>query len=180
MLEAIEKYLGIDFSKVNDNDDESLKDIAERFEIDIEDGLSKGVLMNEVFEKYVEPRLIQPCFICDFPVEVSPLAKRKPDNPDFTYRFEGFIAAYEIINAFSELNDPTDQRERFEEQMKLRESGDEEAHAMDEDFLNALEYGMPPAGGLGVGIDRLIMVLTDNPSIRDVILFPTMRPKGDD
>ena len=130
-----------------------------------------------MFETFVEENLIQPTFIYDYPVEVSPLTKKKPDRPDLTERFEFFITSREMGNAYSELNDPIDQKERFVSQMKKREAGDEEANMMDDDYVTALEYGMPPTGGMGIGIDRLIMLLTDSYSIRDVLLFPTMKPR---
>ncbi|MCD5405368.1 MAG: lysine--tRNA ligase [Desulfotomaculum sp.] len=176
MLEAIEKYSGVDFS---DMDFDEAKSKAEELGIEVDECKTTGDVLNEVFEQKVEPNLIQPTFIMDYPVEISPLAKRKKDNPKLTYRFELFIFGCEVANAFSELNDPIEQKKRFLEQLKKRQAGDEEAHVMDEDYIRALEYGMPPAGGLGIGIDRLVMLFTNSPSIRDVILFPLMRPEKD-
>ncbi|MEW8973611.1 MAG: lysine--tRNA ligase [Tissierellaceae bacterium] len=174
MEEAIKEFVGVDFSTIN-SDEEAIA-IAKAKGLEIEPGMKRGHIISEMFEEFCEEHLIQPTFITGHPVEISPLAKRNPDDPRKTNRFEAFINTWEIANAFSELNDPIDQRNRFEEQVKQKEAGDNEAHPMDTDFINAIEVGLPPTGGLGIGIDRMIILLTDQPSIRDVLLFPTMKP----
>lgn len=173
MIEAVKKYTGIDFDEVADT--ETAKKLADEKDVHYEDRHTKGDILNLFFEEFVEENLIQPTFIMDHPVEISPLTKRKPDKPDYVERFELFITAREMCNAYSELNDPIDQRERFKAQEAALAAGDEEANTTDEDFLNALEIGMPPTGGIGYGIDRLVMLLTNAPAIRDVLLFPTMK-----
>ncbi len=175
MTEGVKKYTGIDFATLKD--DEEARAVCKN-KVEITGKITKGELLNEMFEAYVEEHLIQPTFVYDYPIEISPLAKKKSDDPMMTERFEAFVFGRELINAFSELNDPIDQKERFIGQVERKDSGDDEAHPYDEDFITALEYGMPPAGGLGIGIDRLIMFLTDSPSIRDVIIYPTMRDKN--
>ena len=178
MAEAVKEYAGIDFMALSP--EEALEAVKAKG-LEIEPGKeSWGDLMAQCYDEYVEANLMQPTFITDYPVEISPLAKRKPSDPRLTERFECFIYGRELCNAFSELNDPIDQKGRFERQVALRAAGDEEAGMMDEDFINALEYGMPPTGGMGMGIDRLVMFLTDAASIRDVLLFPTMKPLDSD
>ena len=175
MIDAIKEKTGIDFSEVK-NDEEARK-LADEKGVELEEGkTTRGHIINEFFETFVEETLIQPTFIMDYPVEVSPLTKRKKDNPSLTERFEVFIGGREYGNAYSELNDPIDQYERLKKQAEARANGDEEAGMMDEDFVNALEIGLPPTGGLGIGLDRLIMLLTNSASIRDILLFPTMKP----
>ena len=174
LFEGIKEYANIDIS---DADESELRKVADRLKITIEKGWGRGKIIDEIFSEFVEPKLIQPTFVIDYPVEMSPLAKKHRTNPRLVERFEPIIAGKEIGNAFSELNDPLDQRERFETQMKLREGGDEEAQVLDEDYIRALEYGMPPTAGLGIGIDRLVMLMTDQSSIRDVLFFPQMRPE---
>ncbi len=173
MVDAVKKYAGVDFNEIKT--DEEAKALAKEKGIEFEDRHKKGDILNLFFEEYAEEHIIQPTFVMDHPVEISPLTKKKPDNPDYVERFEFFMNGWEMANAYSELNDPIDQRERFKAQEELLAQGDEEANKTDEDFLNALEIGMPPTGGIGFGIDRMTMLLTDSAAIRDVLLFPTMK-----
>ena len=176
MVDAVKKYAGVDFNEIPDT--EAAKALAKEKGIEFEERHQKGDILNLFFEEYVEDHLIQPTFIMDHPIEISPLTKKKPDNPDYVERFEFFMNGWEMANAYSELNDPIDQRARFEAQEKALAAGDDEAEHTDEDFLNALSIGMPPTGGIGFGIDRMVMMMTNSPAIRDVLLFPTMKTLG--
>lgn len=174
MLDAVKKYAGVDFNEIHTL--EEARAIAKEHHIEYEERHQKGDILNLFFEEFVEEHLVQPTFVMDHPIEISPLTKKKPENPDYVERFEFFMNGWEMANAYSELNDPIDQRERFKAQEALLAQGDEEANTTDEDFLYALELGMPPTGGIGFGIDRMVMLLTDSPAIRDVLFFPTMKP----
>ena len=173
MVDAVKKYANVDFNEISTT--EEAKKLADEHHIEYEDRHKKGDILNLFFEEYVEEHLIQPTFVMDHPIEISPLTKKKPENPEYVERFEFFINGWEMANAYSELNDPIDQRERFEAQEEAFEAGDDEANHTDEDFLNALSVGMPPTGGIGFGIDRMVMIMTNSPAIRDVLLFPTMK-----
>ncbi len=173
MVDAVKKYANVDFNEISNT--EEAKKLADEHHIEYEDRHKKGDILNLFFEEYVEDHLIQPTFVMDHPVEISPLTKKKPENPEYVERFEFFMNGWEMANAYSELNDPIDQRERFEAQEALLAAGDDEANHTDEDFLNALNIGMPPTGGIGYGIDRMVMMMTNSPAIRDVLLFPTMK-----
>ena len=173
MVDAVKQYAGVDWNEIHTLAE--ARAAADKLHVEYEDRHQKGEILSLIFEEYVEDHLIQPTFVMDHPIEISPLTKKKPDNPEYVERFEMFINGWEMANAYSELNDPIDQRERFKAQEAQLAKGDEEANTTDEDFLNALEIGMPPTGGIGYGIDRLVMIMTDSPAIRDVLLFPTMK-----
>ncbi len=173
MVDAVKQYAGVDWSEVKDT--AQAREVADKLHVEYEDRHQKGDILSLIFEEYAEKHLIQPTFVMDHPIEISPLTKKKPDDPEYVERFEMFINGWEMANAYSELNDPIDQRERFKAQEAMLAAGDEEANTTDEDFLNALEIGMPPTGGIGYGIDRLVMIMTNSPAIRDVLLFPTMK-----
>lgn len=174
MVDAVKKYANVDFNEIHTT--EEARKLADEHHLEYEDHHKKGDILNLFFEEYVEDHLIQPTFVMDHPIEISPLTKKKPDNPEYVERFEFFMNGWEMANAYSELNDPIDQRERFAAQEELFAAGEEEANHTDEDFLNALSHGMPPTGGIGYGIDRMVMMMTNSPAIRDVLLFPTMKP----
>ena len=176
MIDAVKKYADVDFNEIDT--DEDAREVAREKGLEISEHDTWGKVLSEMFEEFCEEHLVEPTFVIGHPVEVSPLAKRNPEDKRLTQRFEAFINTWEFANAFSELNDPIDQRERFEAQVREKEAGDDEAHPMDSDFINAIEVGLPPTGGLGIGVDRMIVLLTDQPSIRDVLLFPTMKPIG--
>ena len=176
MVDAVKKYANVDFNEIKDL--EEARAVAREHHIEFEERHKKGDILNLFFEEYVEEHLIQPTFVMDHPIEISPLTKKKPDNPEYVERFEFFINGWEMANAYSELNDPIDQRERFKAQEELLAQGDDEANTTDEDFMNALELGMPPTGGIGFGIDRMVMIMTNSAAIRDVLLFPTMKSQG--
>ena len=178
MVDAVKKYAGVDWNEVETL--EQARELAKEHNLEFEERHKKGDILNLFFEEYVEEHLLQPTCVMDHPVEISPLTKKKPENPDYVERFEFFMNGWEMANAYSELNDPIDQRERFKAQEELLAQGDEEANTTDEDFLNALEIGMPPTGGIGFGIDRMVMLLTNSTAIRDVLLFPTMKSLDSD
>jgi len=174
MYKAIEEAAGIRVDKISQKD---FSKVVKKYNLNIKSNINRGEIINELFEKFVEPTLIQPTFVIDYPLELSPLSKQKKGNPELVERFELFISSMELANAFTELNDPAEQKRRFEEQVVKKEAGDMESHFMDKDYIEALEYGMPPAGGLGIGIDRLMMLLTNSDSIKEVILFPQLKSK---